>query len=189
MFKAMTWNLENLFRPGAPSAPKTDALYRVKLEGLAATINAQAPDVLGVQEVGDPAALDDLVDVLDGDRSRPPNPLPAAPSGRCVPASASSTTTATCAGRSATTGRCGSSSRSAEPRRAGLERGLRLRLRPGFGLLGASLRWTGLGRCSRTGGSPREDPVVLPRPLPGSVACRWRNHPDGRCSAVRALLA
>ena len=30
------------------------------------TINAQAPDALSLQEVGSPAALDDLVELLDG---------------------------------------------------------------------------------------------------------------------------
>src|SRR5215210_6713087 len=67
MFKVMTWNLENLFKPGAPSGPKTQALYEAKLEGLAAVINAQTPDVLGVQEVGDPDALADLLALLEGD--------------------------------------------------------------------------------------------------------------------------
>src|SRR5262249_34295691 len=43
-----------------------DSVYREKIEGLAATINAQAPDALSVQEVGDPDALDDLVALLDG---------------------------------------------------------------------------------------------------------------------------
>jgi endonuclease/exonuclease/phosphatase family metal-dependent hydrolase len=33
---------------------------------LAATINAQAPDALSLQEIGDPAALDDLEAVIDG---------------------------------------------------------------------------------------------------------------------------
>ncbi len=66
MFKVMSWNVENLFRPGAPSGPSSQAAYQVKLQGLASTINAQAPDVLAVQEIGDPAALDDLAALLDG---------------------------------------------------------------------------------------------------------------------------
>ncbi len=66
MFKVMTWNLENLFRPHTEGGPESEAVYQEKLEGLAATINAQAPDALSVQEVGDPAALDDLVQLLDG---------------------------------------------------------------------------------------------------------------------------
>lgn len=66
MFKVMTWNVENLFRPGVPSGPTTQAAYQTKLQGLAATINDQAPDALALQEVGDPAALGDLVGLLNG---------------------------------------------------------------------------------------------------------------------------
>jgi endonuclease/exonuclease/phosphatase family metal-dependent hydrolase len=66
MFKVMTWNLENLFLPGTASGPKTQALYDAKLQGLASKINAQSPDALSVQEIGDPAALDDLVGLLNG---------------------------------------------------------------------------------------------------------------------------
>jgi hypothetical protein len=46
-FKVMTWNVENLFRPGAPSGPKTQAVYDENLDGLAAVINAEAPYALG----------------------------------------------------------------------------------------------------------------------------------------------
>jgi len=66
MFKVMTWNLENLFKPGTDDGPDTNAVYEAKLNGLAATINAQSPDALSVQEVGEPAALDDLVGKLNG---------------------------------------------------------------------------------------------------------------------------
>jgi endonuclease/exonuclease/phosphatase family metal-dependent hydrolase len=55
-----TWNLENLFRPGGDFGPKDQAAYDAKLDSLAATIKAAEPDVLGVQEVGDPAALAEL---------------------------------------------------------------------------------------------------------------------------------
>ncbi len=65
-FKVMTWNVENLFRPGAPSGPKTQAIYDEKLDGLAAVINAEAPHALGLQEIGDPDALDDLERLLNG---------------------------------------------------------------------------------------------------------------------------
>ncbi len=61
-----TWNLENLYRPGGQFGPKDQAAHDAKLTTLAATINAAAPDVLAVQEVGDPAALDDLVARLPG---------------------------------------------------------------------------------------------------------------------------
>lgn len=61
-----TWNLENLYRPGGQFGPKDQAAYDAKLTTLSSTINAAAPDVLAVQEVGDPAALDDLVARLPG---------------------------------------------------------------------------------------------------------------------------
>ncbi|MFD9907302.1 endonuclease/exonuclease/phosphatase family protein [Streptomyces sp. NPDC059063] len=61
-----TWNLENLYRPGGPFGPKDKAAYEAKLSALAATITALDPSLLGVQEVGDPAALDDLAGLLDG---------------------------------------------------------------------------------------------------------------------------
>ena len=66
MFKVMTWNVENLFKPGAPAGPDTEALYEAKLEGLAATIDGQSPDALALQEIGDPEALADLVSLLSG---------------------------------------------------------------------------------------------------------------------------
>lgn len=65
-FKVMTWNVENLFQAGATFGPKTQAVYDEKLDGLAALINAEAPQALGVQEIGEPNALDDLEQRLDG---------------------------------------------------------------------------------------------------------------------------
>ena len=62
-----TWNLENLFRPNSEFGPKTEAVYDQKLDALAAVIEAMKPDVLAVEEVGDPEALSDLVARLDGD--------------------------------------------------------------------------------------------------------------------------
>jgi hypothetical protein len=41
--KVMTWNVENLFRPGSVFGPKTKAIHTEKLDALAATINEQAP--------------------------------------------------------------------------------------------------------------------------------------------------
>ena len=61
-----TWNVENLFRPGQEGGPSSSD-YEVKLDGIATTIGDLAPDVLAVQEVGDPATLDDLVARLDGE--------------------------------------------------------------------------------------------------------------------------
>lgn len=59
-----TWNLENLFLPGGDSGPRTQPEYDAKLDTLAATITGLDLDVLALQEVGDPAALDDLVQRL-----------------------------------------------------------------------------------------------------------------------------
>jgi endonuclease/exonuclease/phosphatase family metal-dependent hydrolase len=61
-----TWNLENLFRPGQDGGPTSQAVYEAKLDKLASVIEAIAPDVLAVQEVGQPEALDDLVGRLSG---------------------------------------------------------------------------------------------------------------------------
>ena len=66
MFKVMTWNVENLFKPGHDAGPPDQATYETKLQGLAAMINAQAPNALALQEIGDPAALDELVQHLQG---------------------------------------------------------------------------------------------------------------------------
>ncbi|MEV1021596.1 endonuclease/exonuclease/phosphatase family protein [Streptomyces sp. NPDC050264] len=61
-----TWNLENLYRPGGPSGPRDMAAYEAKLASLADTVNRLRPALLGIQEAGDPAALDDLLELLDG---------------------------------------------------------------------------------------------------------------------------
>lgn len=61
-----TWNLENLFGPGGDAGPDSDEAYEVKLAALASTITGLDLDVLGVQEVGSPEALADLVGRLDG---------------------------------------------------------------------------------------------------------------------------
>src|SRR4051794_37824127 len=60
MFTIMTWNVENLFQP----APAQRAAYDAKLDALAAVIQAAAPDLLAVQEVGDQASFDALRDRL-----------------------------------------------------------------------------------------------------------------------------
>ncbi|MEV0120073.1 endonuclease/exonuclease/phosphatase family protein [Streptomyces sp. NPDC050703] len=61
-----TWNLENLYRPGGPFGPRDKAAYEAKLASLAATVGALRPSVLGVQEVGDADALEDLAGLLEG---------------------------------------------------------------------------------------------------------------------------
>ncbi|MFJ9002525.1 endonuclease/exonuclease/phosphatase family protein [Streptomyces sp. NPDC102359] len=60
-----TWNLENLYRPGGPFGPGDEAAYASKLAALAAVITELDPGLLGVQEVGDPGALEDLARLLD----------------------------------------------------------------------------------------------------------------------------
>ncbi|MFC8405966.1 endonuclease/exonuclease/phosphatase family protein [Streptomyces griseoincarnatus] len=62
-----TWNLENLYRPGGPYGPADEAAYAAKLAALAAVITELDPGLLGVQEVGDPGALEDLAGTLDDD--------------------------------------------------------------------------------------------------------------------------
>lgn len=61
MVRIGTWN------PAAGGdGPTSDAAYAQKLDALAATITELAPDVLAVQEVGDPDALTDLARRLGG---------------------------------------------------------------------------------------------------------------------------
>jgi endonuclease/exonuclease/phosphatase family metal-dependent hydrolase len=67
MTKIGTWNLQNLFRPGGGSgSPSDEDAYTAKLEALARTITGLEPDVLAIQEVGDPDALRDLITMLEG---------------------------------------------------------------------------------------------------------------------------
>ncbi|MEV7318620.1 endonuclease/exonuclease/phosphatase family protein [Streptomyces sp. NPDC093970] len=61
-----TWNLENLYRPGSPYGPKDKSAYEAKLAALAAVIGPLDPTLIGVQEVGDPGALEDLAELLGG---------------------------------------------------------------------------------------------------------------------------
>ncbi len=62
-----TWSLENLFRPGSDEAPGGEQAYETKLTELARVIGGIEADVVAVQEVGDPEALEDLRERLDGD--------------------------------------------------------------------------------------------------------------------------
>ena len=61
MITTGTWNLENLFRTGSDAGAESEAAYAAKLTALAETITELAPDVLAVQEVGEPESLGDLV--------------------------------------------------------------------------------------------------------------------------------
>src|SRR5690242_5070321 len=66
MLTVATWNLENFFRPGVGAGPTSQDAYDEKLGHLKATIEAIAPEILGVQEVGQPEALEDLRAALGG---------------------------------------------------------------------------------------------------------------------------
>jgi endonuclease/exonuclease/phosphatase family metal-dependent hydrolase len=61
-----TWNVQNLFPAGSADGPKTAKAYNDKLDALAATIQALAPDVLALQEIGDVASLQDLLARVGG---------------------------------------------------------------------------------------------------------------------------
>ena len=71
-----TWNLENLFRPDSDEGRGGEQAYEAKLSELARVIGGLEPDVLAVQEVGDPEALDDLRERLDGDWQAKTSDLP-----------------------------------------------------------------------------------------------------------------
>lgn len=66
MFTTMTWNVENLYRPGGDFGPRSPEAYNAKLAGLAEVITAATPDAIALQEIGEEAALDDLVERLPG---------------------------------------------------------------------------------------------------------------------------
>jgi hypothetical protein len=56
----MTWNIQNLFPVGHGDGRATQQEYDDKVAGLAEVINAVAPDVLALQEVGPEQVLADL---------------------------------------------------------------------------------------------------------------------------------
>src|SRR4051794_41926207 len=56
----MTWNVENFFAPAAGD----EAAYGEKVQQLAGVISVAAPDLVGLQEVGDPASFDALLVAL-----------------------------------------------------------------------------------------------------------------------------
>jgi endonuclease/exonuclease/phosphatase family metal-dependent hydrolase len=61
-FTLMTWNVENLFRPGSggSSGPRDQGTYEAKLAYLTSVIGGVRPDVITLQEVGGVDALEDL---------------------------------------------------------------------------------------------------------------------------------
>lgn len=63
----MTWNVENLFPAGNPSGPPDQATYQAKIAYLAGVIREVNPDVLAVQEIGDPQPAADLAAAIGED--------------------------------------------------------------------------------------------------------------------------
>jgi endonuclease/exonuclease/phosphatase family metal-dependent hydrolase len=63
-FKVMTWNVENLFRPGQDASPEAEPTYRAKLDLLRDTIDDLKPDVIAFQEIGSEDAFQDLQQAL-----------------------------------------------------------------------------------------------------------------------------
>ena len=59
--RVMTWNVENLFGLGGPAGVTTQPALDQKLANIASKIAEHDPDAVALQEVGDPAALDDLM--------------------------------------------------------------------------------------------------------------------------------
>jgi endonuclease/exonuclease/phosphatase family metal-dependent hydrolase len=66
VFSAMTWNVENLFRPPSDAAAEVRDRYKRKLLLLKRVIEGASPDVVGLQEVGGDDALADLQEALGG---------------------------------------------------------------------------------------------------------------------------
>jgi endonuclease/exonuclease/phosphatase family metal-dependent hydrolase len=84
-FKAMTWNVENLFRPEPHAEEEVKQRYQSKLELLAAVIERLDPDVVALQEIGGENGeepLDDLQAALGG--SHPHRALSAFRDGRDI---------------------------------------------------------------------------------------------------------
>lgn len=59
-FTVMTWNVENLFRPGAGGQQLDQAGYDRKLQNLAEVIELVDPTIIGLQELGGDEPLADL---------------------------------------------------------------------------------------------------------------------------------
>jgi len=65
-FTVMTWNVENLFRPGPDADLTAEDAYRHKLGLLGDVLNGLAPDIVGLQEIGSPEAFEDLQQAAGG---------------------------------------------------------------------------------------------------------------------------
>jgi endonuclease/exonuclease/phosphatase family metal-dependent hydrolase len=81
-FKAMTWNVENLFRPAAGANQAEQQQFERKLTLLAGVINGLDPDVVALQEIGGEEPLHDLQQALGG--SHPHHAVSAFPDHRGI---------------------------------------------------------------------------------------------------------
>ena len=81
-FAAMTWNVENLFRPESGASQADRQQFHRKLALLADVINRLDPDVVALQEVGGEEPLHDLQQALDG--TYPHRAISAFPDGRKI---------------------------------------------------------------------------------------------------------
>ena len=82
VFRATTWNVENLFRPDPQAGEAEQERFRRKLDLLAAIFNRLDPDVVALQEVGGEEPLGDLQGVLGG--TYPHRAVSAFPDGRGI---------------------------------------------------------------------------------------------------------
>lgn len=65
-FRVATWNVENLFAPGADARNDERTAYWRKIDLLARFVGGVDPDVLALQEIGSEAALTDFQQALGG---------------------------------------------------------------------------------------------------------------------------
>jgi endonuclease/exonuclease/phosphatase family metal-dependent hydrolase len=79
----MTWNVENLFRPGTEFGPESQDIYDAKLAYLAQKISIDIDaDVIALQEIGSPEAFADLRNAVA--TSHPHGSLSTHPDGRGI---------------------------------------------------------------------------------------------------------
>lgn len=81
-FKAMTWNVENLFKPDPGVSHEEQQAYDQKIILLANVIEQSDPDVVAMQEVGGADAIADLQQALNG--AYPHNAVSNAPDRRGI---------------------------------------------------------------------------------------------------------
>ncbi len=62
--RVATWNVENLFTPGAEFGVRSAPTFDEKVAGIAQTVRGQDVEVLAVQEIGDEAAFQRLLNAL-----------------------------------------------------------------------------------------------------------------------------